>query len=266
MRAFVGGARDPDALDKKRRPARGGGEWRRSVRCSAFAGEPVFHARLPVRHARAHSTRSAISSACPRLSGVSNRTAGPLRHGKRIPGRRHPRLRRRRARDGEKGCRNGDKTLTKLVVVSWWLTTVVIAQSSGAAGRREGAGIDTQRSIPVSCPVSEEDGRFMRVLVIANGSKRGLEIGATYGYSAIWIGLGLQNRPADISRRSSTMLPRAKAAADNIRRAGLSRHGDGRARRCVQGNRESARARSTSCSRRLENLTTRSFSILCFHG
>jgi protein-L-isoaspartate O-methyltransferase len=40
--------------------------------------------------------------------------------------------------------------------------------------------------------VSEEDGRLMRVLVAASRAKKGLEIGAASGYSAIWIGLGMR--------------------------------------------------------------------------
>src|SRR6476646_9131427 len=69
--------------------------------------------------------------------------------------------------------------------------------------------------------VSEEDGRFMRVLVIANGSKRALEIGSAYGYSAIWIGLGLRQTGGHLTTIEYDAA-RAKAAADNIRRAGLS--------------------------------------------
>src|SRR5436190_14108011 len=40
--------------------------------------------------------------------------------------------------------------------------------------------------------VSEEDGRFLRVLVGAINAKSVLEIGAASGYSAIWIGMGLR--------------------------------------------------------------------------
>src|SRR5688500_20289831 len=36
--------------------------------------------------------------------------------------------------------------------------------------------------------ISEEDGRFLRVLVGARGARRVLEIGAARGYSAIWMG------------------------------------------------------------------------------
>ncbi len=39
--------------------------------------------------------------------------------------------------------------------------------------------------------VSEEDGRFMRLLVVTSKTRRALEIGSASGYSAIWIGLGL---------------------------------------------------------------------------
>ena len=40
--------------------------------------------------------------------------------------------------------------------------------------------------------VSEEDGRFLRLLVVTRGAKRALEIGAASGYSAIWMGLGMR--------------------------------------------------------------------------
>ena len=36
--------------------------------------------------------------------------------------------------------------------------------------------------------VSEEDGRFLRVMIASSGAKRALEIGGASGYSAIWIG------------------------------------------------------------------------------
>src|SRR5215213_5929933 len=40
--------------------------------------------------------------------------------------------------------------------------------------------------------VSEEDGRFLRLMIASSGAKHALEIGAASGYSAIWIGLGLR--------------------------------------------------------------------------
>ena len=40
--------------------------------------------------------------------------------------------------------------------------------------------------------VSEEDGRFLRLMAASSGATRALEIGGASGYSAIWIGLGLR--------------------------------------------------------------------------
>jgi predicted O-methyltransferase YrrM len=69
--------------------------------------------------------------------------------------------------------------------------------------------------------VSEEDGRFLRVMVAASRAKRILEIGGAYGYSAIWIGLGLRETGGRLT--SIEFDPgRAKLAAANIRSAGLS--------------------------------------------
>jgi caffeoyl-CoA O-methyltransferase len=69
--------------------------------------------------------------------------------------------------------------------------------------------------------VSEEDGRFLRLEAVSSGATRALEIGGANGYSAIWIGLGLR---ATGGRLTSIEYDpaRAKTAAENIRRAGLS--------------------------------------------
>jgi caffeoyl-CoA O-methyltransferase len=106
------------------------------------------------------------------------------------------------------------------LVSSWLLSYAVSGQSQVppeaanvlAAIRKIDAG---------QLSVSEEDGRFMRVLVLAAGSKRALEIGAAYGYSAIWIGLGLKQTGGHLTTIEYDAA-RAKAAADNIRRAGLA--------------------------------------------
>jgi predicted O-methyltransferase YrrM len=69
--------------------------------------------------------------------------------------------------------------------------------------------------------VSEEDGRFLRVMVAATGAKQVLEIGGAYGYSAIWMGLGLRETAGRLT--SIEFDPaRARLAAANIRTAGLS--------------------------------------------
>jgi predicted O-methyltransferase YrrM len=46
--------------------------------------------------------------------------------------------------------------------------------------------------------ISEEDGRFLRLLAISQRTQRALEIGSVSGYSAIWIAMGLRE-PAGAS-------------------------------------------------------------------
>ena len=68
--------------------------------------------------------------------------------------------------------------------------------------------------------VSEEDGRFLRVLVATRGTKRALEIGAASGYSAIWIGLGLRETGGQLVTIEYDPARAAEARA-NVHRAGL---------------------------------------------
>jgi predicted O-methyltransferase YrrM len=69
--------------------------------------------------------------------------------------------------------------------------------------------------------VSEEDGRFLRFLVVSSGAKKVLEIGAANGYSAIWIGLGLRETGGRLVTIEYDPA-RAKDAEANIRAAGLA--------------------------------------------
>jgi len=69
--------------------------------------------------------------------------------------------------------------------------------------------------------VSEEDGRFLRAMVASSGATRALEIGGANGYSAIWIGLGLRQTGGKLTTIEYDPA-RAKVAAENIRKAGLS--------------------------------------------
>lgn len=69
--------------------------------------------------------------------------------------------------------------------------------------------------------VSEEDGRFLRVLVGATNAKQVLEIGAASGYSAIWIGMGLRQTGGKLVTIEYDPA-RAKEAAANVQKAGLS--------------------------------------------
>jgi caffeoyl-CoA O-methyltransferase len=68
--------------------------------------------------------------------------------------------------------------------------------------------------------VSEEDGRFLRLLVATRGAKSILEIGAASGYSGIWLGLGARESGGRVVAIEYDPA-RAKDAAANIKRAGL---------------------------------------------
>src|SRR5262245_56310637 len=69
--------------------------------------------------------------------------------------------------------------------------------------------------------VSEEDGRFLRVLIATSKAKRALEIGGASGYSAIWIGMGLRDTGGQLVTMEYDPV-RAKELQDNVKRAGFS--------------------------------------------
>jgi caffeoyl-CoA O-methyltransferase len=78
--------------------------------------------------------------------------------------------------------------------------------------------------------VSEEDGRFLRVLIASAGARRVLEIGAASGYSAIWMGMVLRDTGGKLVTIEYDP-ERAREARENVRRAGLESvveviHGD----------------------------------------
>lgn len=69
--------------------------------------------------------------------------------------------------------------------------------------------------------VSEEDGRFLRLLIASSGSKRVLEIGGASGYSAIWMAMALRDTGGRLVTIEYDPV-RAKELATNIQKAGLS--------------------------------------------
>ncbi len=68
--------------------------------------------------------------------------------------------------------------------------------------------------------VSEEDGRFLRVMVAARNAKSILEIGAASGYSGIWLGLGARESRGKVVAIEYDP-QRAKQAKANVQKAGL---------------------------------------------
>jgi predicted O-methyltransferase YrrM len=131
-----------------------------------------------------------------------------------------------------------------LVGLPLWLVSALLLTACGSNG------VVAERSTPTSIPeisrrsgaltpeveqvladikaadssqlsVSPEDGRFLRMLVAAKGARAVLEIGAASGYSGIWLGLGARQSGGTVVALEYDA-ERARQAADNIRRAGLS--------------------------------------------
>jgi len=107
--------------------------------------------------------------------------------------------------------------------------TLIFVASSNAQQARSGALTpqiesvlkDIRAADKGQLAVSEEDGRFLRVLIAARGAKSILEIGAASGYSGIWLGLGARESGGKVV--SIEYDPqRAREAAQNITRAGLT--------------------------------------------
>src|SRR5215470_13199086 len=117
--------------------------------------------------------------------------------------------------------------MTRFLLV---LTLVAFCTLPGLAQQKSSAALTPQiesilKNIKAAdkglLAVSEEDGRFLRVLVASKGAKSILEIGAASGYSGIWLGLGArESRGRVVSIEYDPQ--RAKEAAANIQSAGLT--------------------------------------------
>jgi predicted O-methyltransferase YrrM len=118
--------------------------------------------------------------------------------------------------------------MTRLSFVSALIGLVLLASPSTAEPPVPGiapqvqAVLDAIRAADTGqLAISAEDGRFLRLLVATGHTQRALEIGGASGYSGIWIGLGLRETGGQLVTIEYDPA-RAKEAADNIARAGLS--------------------------------------------
>jgi predicted O-methyltransferase YrrM len=103
------------------------------------------------------------------------------------------------------------------------LSAAASAQAPAVEPPREAAAVlrEIRARDSGQLAVSEEDGRFLRILIASSGKKRALEIGTASGYSAIWMGLALRQTGGRLVTLEYDPV-RAREAADNIRRAGLA--------------------------------------------
>jgi predicted O-methyltransferase YrrM len=118
------------------------------------------------------------------------------------------------------------RTLALLFAIAVSVPGSTPAQSSavpspGVSTQLQALMEDIRRADTGKLAVSEEDGRFLRLMVASSGAKSALEIGAASGYSAIWIGLGLRETGGKLTTIEYDA-PRAREARANIERAGLA--------------------------------------------
>ena len=108
-------------------------------------------------------------------------------------------------------------------ILTLFLAPDVVAQRAQRAGRSDMARVlaDIKARDKGQLAVSEEDGRFLRVMIAARGAKRVLEIGGASGYSAIWMGSAVRETGGKVVTIEYDAT-RAKELVDNVRRAGLS--------------------------------------------
>jgi predicted O-methyltransferase YrrM len=110
-----------------------------------------------------------------------------------------------------------NKVAVSVVAIALW-TGVLTAQAPSSPGR-------LLRSIRAAdkglLAVSEEDGRFLRMLVATRRAQSILEIGAASGYSGIWLGLGARESGGRVIAIEYDP-KRAQEASANISKAGLT--------------------------------------------
>ncbi len=252
LRTFIGGARDPRALDRSDEELIAA-SLREMGALLGIRGAPVFTRLHRWERANAQHDVGHLDL----VAAIDRRLAQPpraLRHRVRFPRRGRPRLRGRRPRHRRPGGRlalfDGSPTMSPTMRLHPSLSPVLasgillalaacaapgdraMAQAQPPAARAQA----TSGQVPAELQkllgqikqvdtgqlaVSEEDGRMLRVLAASTKAKRALEIGSASGYSAIWIGLGLRETGGRLVTIEYDPV-RAKEAAENVRRAGLA--------------------------------------------
>ena len=110
------------------------------------------------------------------------------------------------------------------VAAALWLVAASVApsaQSTLVPKKIQGILREIKTADKDLLAVSEEDGRFLRLMIVSSGATRALEIGGASGYSAIWIGMGLRQTGGRLTTIEYDPA-RARELAANIARAELS--------------------------------------------
>jgi caffeoyl-CoA O-methyltransferase len=114
-----------------------------------------------------------------------------------------------------------EKKMTRSLHVGLMVTAALCGPGFAQSPDQQKVLAQIKKADTEQLAVSEEDGRFLRVMVASSGARRALEIGGAHGYSAIWIGLGLRQTGGHLTSIEYDPA-RARIAADNIRAAGLA--------------------------------------------
>ena len=106
------------------------------------------------------------------------------------------------------------------------LAVAFVVLACGVAAAQQGPDLnrilaDIRAKDKGQLAVSEEDGRFLRLLIASSNRKRALEIGGASGYSAIWMAQGLRATGGKLITIEYDPV-RAKELAENIKRAGFA--------------------------------------------
>lgn len=110
---------------------------------------------------------------------------------------------------------------TVLLLTAWLAASLMAQRADVLTPEIQGVLRSIKAADTGQLAVSEEDGRFLRVLVAARGATSVVEIGAASGYSGIWLGLGARETRGRVVAIEYDP-GRAREAAANVRRAGLS--------------------------------------------
>ena len=274
LRAFLGGASDPEAVaavrrrsssDRRARPASVLGA---SGAADARAGPPLAARRRAAQRRPSARARRASTRGSPRCPGCSSPAAASESIGvpdcvadgrAAAPPRRRDYVGLRSKRDDAARVlrimahAGIARSLALRVRIAIALAVAARADASTHAQSPEVQKVlaDIKAQDKGQLAVSEEDGRFLRVLIATSKAKRALEIGGASGYSAIWMGMGLRETGGKLVTIEYDPV-RAKELAENIKRAGLVRHRDGRRRRRVRADADAVGLVRLRVSRRVE--------------
>jgi len=104
------------------------------------------------------------------------------------------------------------------IVVAWMALAVCVTAQSQSVDK---VLADIRARDQGQLAISEEDGRFLRLMIAAGQRRRVLEIGGASGYSAIWMAQGLRVTGGSMVTIEYDPV-RARELAENIRKAGFA--------------------------------------------